>query len=104
MSTKQNRVLTYSDVELTELSNIYTNISNGAICPVCKQGNLTFLATDDNKPSVSFQEANFLNTEEEIETINFPIYTLICNKCTTMQTVNAPLLFDKIFTEDDKNG
>ena len=103
MNDTSNKLKLYAEVPVDEVSEFYNKRTNNALCPVCKTGKLTFLATDDNLPSMSLQDAMFINSKNMLESYSFPVYTLICENCSSQQTINAAFLIKKMDFKGSNN-
>ncbi|MEJ2912760.1 hypothetical protein [Pseudoalteromonas sp. C12FD-1] len=103
MDNLPTKIKLYAEVPVDEISEFYNKRTNNALCPICKTGKLTFLATEDNFPSISLQDAMYINTSNALESYSFPVYTLICENCSSQQTINAAFLIKKMDFEGSDN-
>lgn len=82
----------YANVNVDEVNKVYNKLTNNAPCPICKTGELSFLATEDDTLAVTKQTSNFVTPEGKIDEVTFPTFTLICTTCSTQQTLNTKII------------
>ena len=92
----------YGYVDVDDINEVYNKLTKSAPCPVCKTGVLSFLATEDNKLTVSKQTSHFITPEGNLDQVTFPTFTLICTRCGTQQTLNAKIIMAAL--EKDKSN
>lgn len=82
----------YARVNVDEVNKVYNKLTNNAPCPVCKTGELSFLATEADTLAVTKQTSHFATPEGKIDEVTFPTFTLICTTCSTQQTLNTKII------------
>ena len=86
----------YLAVHADHAAPFLNKITNGAICPVCKTGELTFLGNENELIGVHDLPIDCFTANYKINTANVPVFTLVCSECFIHQTVNATLFLNAL--------
>ena len=86
----------YLAVHADHAAPFFNKITNGAICPVCKTGDLKFLGNKNELIGVHELPIDCFTASYKIDTANVPVFTLVCSECFIHQTVNATLFLNAL--------
>jgi len=86
----------YLAVHADHAAPFLNKITNGANCPVCKIGELKFLGNENELIGVHKLPIDCFTASYKIDTVNVPVFTLVCSECFIHQTVNARLFLNAL--------
>ena len=86
----------YLAVHADHAAPFLNKITNGAICPVCKKGELKFLGNENELIGVSEMPIDCFTANYKIATVNMLVFTLVCSECFINQSVNARLFLNAL--------